>query len=38
MNIGGDDILDHGDTARHENRFVFECSWEVANKGKLFGI
>ena len=25
--------MDHGEAARHENRFVFECAWEVANKG-----
>ncbi|CAD5213365.1 unnamed protein product [Bursaphelenchus okinawaensis] len=31
MNIA-DDVMDHGETARHENRFVFECAWEVANK------
>lgn len=36
MNVGGDDILDHGETAKHENRFVFECSWEVANKGNRY--
>ncbi|VDO71074.1 unnamed protein product [Heligmosomoides polygyrus] len=24
--------MDQGETARHEGRFVFECSWEVANK------
>lgn len=28
-----DDVLDHGETAKHENRFVFETAWEVANKG-----
>ncbi|KAI6214650.1 Glycogen [starch] synthase [Aphelenchoides besseyi] len=32
MNIGNEDVIDRGETARHENRFVFECSWEVANK------
>lgn len=25
--------MDHGEQARREGRFVFECSWEVANKG-----
>ncbi|EJD74093.1 glycogen synthase [Loa loa] len=24
--------MDHGEKARREGRFVFECSWEVANK------
>ncbi|EJW70939.1 hypothetical protein WUBG_18154 [Wuchereria bancrofti] len=24
--------MDHGEQARREGRFVFECSWEVANK------
>uniref|UniRef100_A0A5S6QHT1 Glycogen [starch] synthase n=1 Tax=Trichuris muris TaxID=70415 RepID=A0A5S6QHT1_TRIMR len=27
-----DDFLDRGATAQRENRFVFEISWEVANK------
>lgn len=26
--------MDEGATARAEGRFVFECSWEVANKVK----
>uniref|UniRef100_A0A0R3S5U0 Glycogen(starch) synthase n=1 Tax=Elaeophora elaphi TaxID=1147741 RepID=A0A0R3S5U0_9BILA len=26
--------MDHGERARREGRFVFECSWEVANKGQ----
>lgn len=33
MNIGREeDILDRGESAKHENRFVYEISWEVANK------
>jgi glycogen(starch) synthase len=32
VNLGEDGVLDRGETARHENRFTFECSWEVANK------
>ncbi|KAH7731961.1 GSY-1 protein [Aphelenchoides avenae] len=32
LNVSAEDVVDHGETARHENRFVFECSWEVANK------
>lgn len=34
-----DDVhaIDGGASARVENRFVFECSWEVANKG-LFPV
>ncbi|ETN87307.1 starch synthase [Necator americanus] len=32
LSLRSDDIMDQGDTARHEGRFVFECSWEVANK------
>ncbi|VDL82350.1 unnamed protein product [Nippostrongylus brasiliensis] len=27
-----DDVMDQGETARREGRYVFECSWEVANK------
>lgn len=30
-----DSILDHGATAESENRWVFEISWEVCNKGKI---
>ncbi len=26
--------LDRGETAKRENRYVFECAWEVANKGE----
>jgi hypothetical protein len=26
-------LLDKGEMAKLENRFVFECSWEVVNKG-----
>jgi glycogen(starch) synthase len=32
VNLSGDDILDRGESAKFENRFVFECAWEVANK------
>lgn len=32
LSLRSDDIMDQGETARHEGRFVFECSWEVANK------
>ncbi|KAK6033169.1 starch synthase [Ostertagia ostertagi] len=32
LGLRSDDIMDQGETARHEGRFVFECSWEVANK------
>ncbi|KAI6225342.1 Glycogen [starch] synthase [Aphelenchoides fujianensis] len=32
MNVGAEDVMDRGETARAENRFVFECAWEVANK------
>lgn len=24
--------MDAGETARREGRYVFECSWEIANK------
>ena len=27
-------IMDRGATAAEENRWVFEISWEVANKGE----
>jgi len=27
--------LDRGELAKLENRFVFECAWEVVNKGFL---
>lgn len=30
-----DSVLDQGATAESENRFVFEISWEVVNKGKI---
>jgi hypothetical protein len=35
MNISsnGEEILDRGELAKLENRFVFECAWEVVNKG-----
>ncbi|VDO28332.1 unnamed protein product [Haemonchus placei] len=36
LGLRSDDIMDQGETARHEGRFVFECSWEVANKGIYF--
>jgi hypothetical protein len=36
MNIEGEDIIDRGESAKSENRFVFECAWEVANKGYYF--
>ncbi|MFH4980012.1 hypothetical protein AB6A40_006721 [Gnathostoma spinigerum] len=32
LDLGPDSIMDHGETAKREGRFVFECSWEVANK------
>ncbi|VDM61334.1 unnamed protein product [Angiostrongylus costaricensis] len=32
LSIRSDDVMDQGESARHEGRFVFECSWEVANK------
>ncbi|VDM40142.1 unnamed protein product [Toxocara canis] len=32
LDMSSDVIMDHGETARREGRFVFECSWEVANK------
>ncbi|KAI1713216.1 glycogen synthase domain-containing protein [Ditylenchus destructor] len=32
MNMSGENTLDRGENARIENRFVFECSWEVVNK------
>jgi len=32
LGIGADDTNDRGETARLEHRYVFECSWEVANK------
>lgn len=31
-----DEVLDHGETAKRENRTVFEIAWEVANKGQNF--
>lgn len=30
-----DTVLDRGATAESENRFVFEISWEVVNKGNV---
>lgn len=34
LNFDDDTIsIDRGHTAKAENRFVFECAWEVANKG-----
>lgn len=27
-------FMDRGHTAEQENRWNFECAWEVANKGK----
>ncbi|VDM74433.1 unnamed protein product [Strongylus vulgaris] len=35
LSLRSDDIMDQGETARHEGRFVFECSWEVANKAPI---
>ena len=42
--LGGLDVLDdmgmemdRGRTAAHENRWVFEVAWEVANKGERRG-
>uniref|UniRef100_A0A915CG24 Glycogen [starch] synthase n=1 Tax=Parascaris univalens TaxID=6257 RepID=A0A915CG24_PARUN len=32
LDLSAGEIMDQGETARHEGRFVFECSWEVANK------
>ncbi|VDK66613.1 unnamed protein product [Onchocerca ochengi] len=34
LNLETDKVvdMDHGEQARREGRFVFECSWEVANK------
>ncbi|VDK42968.1 unnamed protein product [Anisakis simplex] len=32
LELSSDVAIDHGETARREGRFVFECSWEVANK------
>ncbi len=33
MNLSNSDsVLDRGESARLENRFVFEVSWEVVNK------
>jgi len=32
MSLNGEDVLDRGESAKHENRFVFEVSWEVVNK------
>lgn len=33
-----DSVLDRGATADAENRFVFEISWEVVNKGKKISL
>jgi hypothetical protein len=35
-----DNALDHGLRANHENRWVFEISWETCNKGEIhvFGL
>jgi hypothetical protein len=35
MDIGENGFSDRGESARREGRFVFECSWEVANKGNF---
>uniref|UniRef100_A0A6V7WI74 Glycogen [starch] synthase n=2 Tax=Meloidogyne TaxID=189290 RepID=A0A6V7WI74_MELEN len=32
LSTNGDEILDRGELAKLENRFVFECAWEVVNK------
>uniref|UniRef100_A0A7E4ZXW5 Glycogen [starch] synthase n=1 Tax=Panagrellus redivivus TaxID=6233 RepID=A0A7E4ZXW5_PANRE len=32
LNFDDGDTIDQGATAKQENRFVFECAWEVANK------
>uniref|UniRef100_A0A0N5AGA3 Glycogen [starch] synthase n=1 Tax=Syphacia muris TaxID=451379 RepID=A0A0N5AGA3_9BILA len=32
LDITSDNYMDHGETARREGRFVFECAWEVVNK------
>lgn len=35
LNFDDDDATDQGFRAKAENRIVFECSWEVANKGRF---
>ena len=30
-----DGYFDHGVSAEHENKWVFEISWEVVNKGLI---
>ncbi|KAI3409893.1 glycogen synthase isoform 1 [Globodera pallida] len=32
ITCNGEEYLDGGETAKLENRFVFECAWEVVNK------
>jgi len=34
--VARDDQLDRGETAKEENRYVFETAWEVANKGNAY--
>ena len=36
--IFGNNYLDHGLSAEHENKWVFEISWEVVNKGMLYSF
>ena len=36
LNFDDDDANDQGLRAKAENRIVFECAWEVANKGMFF--
>lgn len=29
-------IMDRGETASYQNRWVFESAWEVCNKGQFY--
>ena len=34
INLADASYLDHGLSAEHENKWVFEIAWEVVNKGE----